>query len=69
MEKNVSKTDRTIRFVVGLAALYLAYTYSAWWLILAVIALATATMGKCPIYAMFKKKSKPVVKKATKKKK
>lgn len=69
MEKNVSKVDRTIRGIVGLAALALSWIYSPWFLIIAVIALATAAMGKCPVYAMFKKKSKPVVKKATKKKK
>jgi len=69
MEKNISKPDRTIRVIVGLVALYLAYTYNVWWLVLAVIALATAAMGKCPLYAMFAKKSKPVAKKAVKKKK
>lgn len=69
MEKNIGKTDRTIRVIVGVVALYLAYTYNVWWLVLAVIALATATMGKCPMYAMLKKKSKPIAKKVTKKKK
>ncbi len=70
MEKNIGKTDITIRVIVGLIALYLAYAYNVWWLVLAVIALGTATMGKCPLYAMFKKKSKPVAaKKVTKKKK
>lgn len=69
MEKNVKKTDRIIRFVIGLVALYLAYAYNVWWLIVAIIALATSLTGMCPVYSLFKKKSKPVAKKLTKKKK
>jgi len=69
MEKNVGKTDRTIRVIVGLVAIVLAIVHSPWWLILAVIALATAATQKCPMYTLFKGKSKPVAKKPAKKKK
>lgn len=69
MEKNISKTDRTLRVIVGLASVILAIVYSPWWLILAVFALATAATQKCPIYTLFKRKNKPVAKKPAKKKK
>ncbi|MEI7719372.1 MAG: DUF2892 domain-containing protein [archaeon] len=70
MEKNVGKTDKSIRLIVGIIALILAYIYSVWWLVVAVIALATSITGKCPVYTLFSKKKKEVVvKKAASKKK
>jgi len=69
MEKNIGRKDRMIRAVIGLVALYLAYAYNVWWLVLAVIALITSITGKCLLYSLFKKKSKPIAKKVTKKKK
>jgi hypothetical protein len=69
MEKNIGKTDRLIRIILGLVSLYLAYAYNIWWLVLTVIALVTAIKQKCPLYSIFKKKAKPSVKQANKKKK
>ena len=51
MEKNVGKIDVAIRLIVGLVALYLTFTYSLWWAILAAIALVTAARRKCLIYS------------------
>ena len=64
MEKNVGMLDRTIRFVVGLIALYLSYTYSMWWLVLAIPALLTAITGYCLPYKWLgiNTAKKPVVK-------
>ncbi len=69
MEKNVGKTDRVIRLIVGLVALALAFMYSTWWLIVAVISLVTSFTGKCLIYSLFSKKKKEVVVKKTASKK
>jgi hypothetical protein len=68
MEKNVGKTDRVIRVIIGLLALVLAWIYSPWWLIIAIIALTTAATQKCPAYSLLKGKDKPV-KQPNKKKK
>lgn len=68
MEQNVGKLDRTIRFFVGIIALYLAM-YSPWWLILAIPALVTASTGFCWPYKLFKiNTNKKVVVKSKKKK-
>jgi len=69
MEKNIGKTDKVIRLIVGLVALALAFIYSYWWLILAVIGLVTSFTGKCPVYSLFSKKKKQVVVKKTASKK
>ena len=50
MERNEGALDRTIRVIIGLVAVYLGFMYSAWWYILAVIALATGIAGKCYLY-------------------
>ena len=52
MEKNEGLIDRTIRLIVGIFALYLAFTYSLWWLVLAVPALLTAITGFCLPYKL-----------------
>jgi hypothetical protein len=54
MERNESKTDRVIRLVIGLIALYLSFFHSAWWLILAVPAIITSITGYCHIYKILK---------------
>ncbi len=55
--KNVGKTDRIIRGIVGVVALLLAFTalsgVLAWIVgIVGVVMLATALLGTCPPYAM-----------------
>lgn len=57
MEKNVGKTDKTIRIVVGVILLVLAYllrsTGFMWtFIVLGVIALATAAMSFCGLYTL-----------------
>ena len=55
--KNMGKTDRTIRTVVGIVLLILAFAAlggALKWiaLIVGVVMLATAAMGSCPPYAI-----------------
>ena len=52
MEKNEGTLDRIIRFLVGIVALYLSFTYTYWWLILAVPALITSFTGFCWPYKL-----------------
>jgi len=54
MEKNVGKTDKIIRIVLGLLFIYLGYAYSAWWYLPAIIALFTAFTGFCGLYPLLK---------------
>ncbi len=50
MIKNIGKTERIIRAVLGLVFGYLGYTISAWFYLLAVFGILTAASGYCPVY-------------------
>ena len=59
MKSNESNTDRIIRAVAGVILLYLGFAVLGGVLaivvdVLGVILLATAAIGFCPLYAMFK---------------
>jgi hypothetical protein len=71
MEKNEGKTDRVIRLVIGLLALYASWMYNVWWLVLAIPALVTAITGFCLPYKLLgiNTAKKPVVKNIKVKKK
>lgn len=51
MKMNESKTDRTIRTVLGAAILVLGLVVGSWWGLLGLIPLVTGLAGFCPIYA------------------
>jgi uncharacterized membrane protein len=53
MKKNVGKTDKIIRIVVGLLFIVAAILWSWWLMIPAVISIATAIMGTCGLYSLF----------------
>lgn len=57
MQRNVGTTDRTIRAIVGVVLLILAFTAlsgTLTWVagIIGVVMLGTAAMGWCPPYAL-----------------
>lgn len=57
-KKNVGTVDRSIRGIVGLVLLYLAFvTLAGGWAwvagIVGVVMLGTAALGTCPPYALF----------------
>ena len=54
MEKNVGKTDRGIRFILGLVFVYLGYSYHFLFYLVAAVLLGTSFMGTCLIYDFFK---------------
>lgn len=54
MKKNVGKTDRIIRLVIGAAVIIAALVYQSWLLaILGVVALGTGLVGFCGLYKVF----------------
>ena len=54
MKLNMGKTDRSVRMIIGLAALGVGYTYGSYWGLIGLIPLLTAFIGWCPLYAPFK---------------
>jgi hypothetical protein len=53
MKKNLGTIDRTIRILVGLAALGLGYHYHSYWGLLGLLPLTTGLVGFCPAYCPF----------------
>lgn len=53
MKKNIGKTDKVIRIIIGLIAMFLGITESAWFFVLAGMAFITAYTGKCGLYKIF----------------
>lgn len=76
MKENIGMIDRMIRFVVAIIFIILGFVYSPWWFIGAAIALFTALIGWCALYALLgwstnkpaETKPKKLGKKARKKK-
>ncbi len=54
MIRNVGRTDRIIRVIIGLAAIWAGFTYENWWGAAGIVPLATAAVGHCPLYTPFK---------------
>ena len=53
MEKNVGKKDAYIRYAMAVVFVVLAYLYTWWLLVPAVIMAMTAYKGMCGIYKIF----------------
>lgn len=51
--KNIGNTDRIIRIVLGLAIVVLGITFKSWLGLVAIVPLATAAVGTCPLYLPF----------------
>jgi hypothetical protein len=54
MKRNMGRTDRVIRIVIGIVVAALGIAFKSWWGLLAVIPLGTAAIGWCALYAPFK---------------
>ncbi|MGE3063892.1 MAG: DUF2892 domain-containing protein [bacterium] len=55
MKCNVGKTDRIVRFILGIALLAGGYFLTAWWMYIAgALLIATGLMGFCLLYVPFK---------------
>lgn len=53
MKRNIGNADRIIRIALGLAVAILGIVFRSWWGLLALIPLATAAVGTCPLYLPF----------------
>jgi hypothetical protein len=54
MKRNMGKTDRIVRGVIGIAGVALGFYFQTWWGLFALIPLVTAAIGFCPLYVPFK---------------
>jgi len=57
MKRNVGKTDKVIRIIVGLAIGVAGYYFKSWWGLIGIIPLLTALTNFCPLYVLFKIKT------------
>ena len=54
MTRNIGKTDRIIRVIVGVVIAALGFYYKSWWGLLAILPLLTAFFAYCPLYVPLK---------------
>ena len=54
MTCNVGKTDRILRVIAGVIILGVGYSMQSWWGLVGLVPLATASVGSCPAYSIFK---------------
>lgn len=52
MKKNVGRTDKAIRIVIGLGIAAAGLYFQSWWGLLALVPLATAFMSFCGLYTI-----------------
>lgn len=52
MKKNIGKTERTIRFVLGFIIIIVGILAKSWWGLIGLIPLATAGISFCPLWAV-----------------
>lgn len=53
MKENMSRVDRIVRLVVGLAIVLVGLIVGSWWGLIGLIPLLTAAIGWCPLYSVF----------------
>jgi len=51
---NVGKTDKVVRWIIGIIIAAAGLYYSSWWGFLAIIPIGTAILGFCSLYVPFK---------------
>lgn len=54
MKENLSRTDRLVRVFLGLGIVLIGLLVGSWWGAIGLIPLATAAIGWCPLYSLFK---------------
>ena len=53
MQCNVGKTDRMIRFVVGVVIIAAGVYYQSWWGAIGIVPIITGALRWCPPYQLF----------------
>jgi hypothetical protein len=52
MKRNVGKSDKAVRLVVGVAIIAAGVYFQSWWGAIGAVPILTALMGWCPPYAL-----------------
>lgn len=58
MKKNVGRTDKIIRYILGVVIIGAGIMFNSWWGIIGVIPIFTAAMGWCPLYKILSMSTK-----------
>lgn len=53
MKRNIGKTDRIIRVLIGLIVIAVGAYFKSWWGAIGLLPILTAALGWCPPYALF----------------
>jgi len=53
MKKNVGKTDKTIRIILGVLIGAAGIYFSTWWGLIGLIPILTGIFGTCGLYSLF----------------
>ena len=53
MTPNVGNTDRIVRIIAGVVIIAAGVYFKAWWGVIGIVPLATATIRWCPAYLPF----------------
>jgi hypothetical protein len=53
LKSNMGRTDKIIRFLIGMIIAILGIYYKSWWGLLAIIPFLTAFSGRCLLYYPF----------------
>lgn len=51
MNKNVGKTDKVIRYILGAAIIIAGIYFKSWWGVIGIIPIVTAAISWCPLYS------------------
>ncbi|MBN1561089.1 DUF2892 domain-containing protein [candidate division KSB1 bacterium] len=52
--KNVGKTDKMVRLVLGIVVIIAGVVFKSWWGLVGLVLLITALLNFCPLYVPFK---------------
>ena len=53
MKRNIGKTDRIIRVLIGLIVIAVGAYFKSWWGAIGLLPIFTAASGWCGLYALF----------------
>jgi hypothetical protein len=52
MKRNIGKSDKVVRLVVGAAVIAAGVYFQSWWGVIGAVPILTALMGWCPPYSL-----------------
>ena len=53
MKKNIGKSDKIVRYILGVAIIVAGIALKSWWGLVGLIPLLTAVINWCPLYVPF----------------